>query len=698
MHGSDLSAPVFLASFRYRREAQDAIEATGRPVIVGQRADDAARRYALSEALIAVVDARGAIDRGLELIKQLAGPVQERRGGLLALLSRSDADALGDVYMAGATHYLISPFGANELGQSLRFVERSIRRMQKTSAEAAVASAQASITGTARWEWSVGNEFVEVSRDFAVMIGDPPQTDRLSVDEVLLRLDRRARAQARRTLRRLWQAGIAGEIEHQVVLDGRPHTLIHHVRPVRDASGVLTGLSATIEDLDATLIERRLSAHFDTLTGLSNLRHARAWVDERLRTHKAHDPACTVVMFAISRFDQINAAYGRAVADALLQAVGRRLRRLLSDQTADSELPARLGGAEFAVAFAGPFTLNQAVFFSQRVGQTFEKPFIVGGRVIHLSCRIGIATSDDEVRGADDLFQRASAALASAKELDPNSFQVFLSEDHGNPVRYASLEADLRAAADRRSLSIFYQPQVDIVSNCIVGVEALVRWDHPLYGVLPAQTLFAIAERAEFGTRLGEQIIRQACREAANWPLELRGLRLSVNVTAADMRSADFERIVGEALADSHFPANRLTLEVTEGGLVENLELAAVLLSKLRHRGVSIAIDDFGTGYSSLAYLKSLPLDILKVDKTLVTDLSGSSRDRVIVRGVVDMARSLGMVVVAEGVENESQLELLVREGCNWYQGYLCSPPLPLAELAAFVETWPGTKLALTEH
>ncbi|WP_374594090.1 putative bifunctional diguanylate cyclase/phosphodiesterase [Sphingosinicella sp.] len=694
MHGSSLSAPVFLASFRYRREAQDAIEATGRPVIVSLRPDDAARRYAASEALIAIVDARGALQRGLQQVEQLSQAVQERRGGLLVLLSRSDAASLGDVYTAGATHYLISPFGASELGQSLRFVERSIRRMQKTSAEAAVASAQASIGGTARWEWSVGDDSVRISPALAVLIGDPPHTDQLSLDDAFLRLDRRARAQARRAVRRIWQAGVPGEVEHRLVLDGRPHTYVHHIRPTRDAAGSVLGLTATVEDLDSTLIERRLSAHFDTLTGLANLRHARAWVDEKLNTRAGHNPACIVVMFAISRFDQVNAAYGRAVADSLLQAVGRRLRRLLNDQTAESELPARLGGAEFAVAFAGPITLNQAVFFSQRIGKGFEKPFIVGGRVIHLSCRIGIAASDEEVTTADELFQRASAALSSAKELDPNSFQVFLSDEHGNPARFASLEADLRAAAERRGLSLLYQPQVDIVTNRIVGVEALVRWEHPLYGVLPAETLFAIAERAEFGTRLGEQIMRQACGEAAAWPAHLRDLRLSINVTAADMRAPDFERIVAESLADSHFPPSRLTLEVTEGGLVEDLEHASEILSKLRQRGISVAIDDFGTGYSSLAYLKSLPLDILKVDKKLVTDLSGSTRDRVIVRGVVDMARSLGMVVVAEGVESESQLETLVREGCNWYQGYLCSPPLALGDLPPFVENWQRARAA----
>lgn len=688
MHAATLTAPILLASFRYQRECLAAIEATGRPVVASGRPQDAVRRYQTSESLIAVIDARGALARGLEIIGELAPLVQKRRGGLMALLSRADAEALDDVYSAGATHYLISPFGATELGQALRFVERSIRRMQKTGAEAALASAQASLSDSARWTWSRGNDHVTVTADFAAMLGDPPQTDRILIDDAFQRLDRRARAEARRAVRRLWQAGMPGEIEHVITLDGRPHTHVHHIRPTRDEHGTLTGLTATVEDLDSTLIERRLSAHFDTLTGLANLRHARAWVEERLGKHSVHDPACIVVMFAISRFDQINAVYGRAVADALLQAVGRRVRRLLGDQTGAGELAARLGGAEFAVAFAGPTTLNQAVFFSQRIGGIFEKPFIVGGRVIHLSCRIGIAASDADVGSADALFQRASAALAGAKELDANSFQVFLSDSENDPARFANLEAELREAAQRRQLSIFYQPQVDITTNRIVGVEALARWEHPLYGVMAAETLFAIAERTEFATRLGELILRQACKEAAGWPVQLRDLRLSVNVTAADMRAADFEILVRDALAESHFPPSRLTLEVTEGGLVENLEHTSVLLSNLRKRGITVAIDDFGTGYSSLAYLKSLPLDIMKVDKKLVTDLAASTRDKVIVRGVVDMARSLGMVVIAEGVETQDQLENLVREGCNWYQGFLCSPPLPLGELPDFVSQW----------
>ncbi len=688
MHGSNQTDPVFLASFRYRREAEDAIEATGRDVIVSPRAEEAARRYAASEALIAVVDARGALNRGLAQISALSEAVENRRGGLLALISRSDAESLDEIYAAGATHYLISPFGARELGQALRFVERSIRRMQKTGAEAAVASAQASLSGAARWEWSVTDDFICLNPKLAELLGEPQQSGKVALEDALMRLKRRNRADARRTLRRLVQTGVAGELEHTLTIDGRDHNFVHHIRPTKDENGVVTGLVATVEDLDFTLIERRLSAHFDTLTGLANLRYARAWVDQQLLSGGKHDPACIVVMFSISRFDQVNAAYGRAVADSLLQAVGRRLRRLLNDQTGEYELPARLGGAEFVVAFAGPIMLNQAVFFSQRIGKAFEKPFIVGGRVIHLSCRMGIAASDTEIASAEVLFQRASAALAGAKVQDPNSFQVFISENQDDPAHLASLEADLRIAAEKKLLDIFYQPQVDIVSNHIVGVEALVRWEHPLYGVLPAETLFAISERAEFGTRLGEQIMRQACSEAAAWPLHMRSLRLSVNVTAADMRALDFEQIVEEALADSHFPPNRLTLEVTEGGLVENLEHTSELLSNLRRRGISVAIDDFGTGYSSLAYLKSLPLDILKVDKKLVTDLGGSTRDKVIVRGVVDMARSLGMVVVAEGVESDAQLQTLVREGCNWYQGFHCSPPLKLQDLPAFVENW----------
>jgi EAL domain-containing protein (putative c-di-GMP-specific phosphodiesterase class I)/GGDEF domain-containing protein len=405
----------------------------------------------------------------------------------------------------------------------------------------------------------------------------------------------------------------------------------------------------------------------------------------------AFDPACIVVLMAISRFDQINASYGRSVADALLQAVGRRLRRLAGAEEGYGErvLIARLAGAEFMVGFAGPVVLQDAVFFGQRLGVAFDRPFVVGGRVIHLACRMGIAVGDRDLDGAETLFRRASAALAEAKGQEPNSFQVFLAgEGEDAHERMASLETDLRRALEADELDIVYQPQVELAAERITGVEALVRWRHPILGLLPAGTLLDVATSAELTVRLSEHILNKALGEAAAWGGSLDHLQLSVNITAEDMRVDDFDHMVVEALGRSGFPAERLTLEVTESGLMENLDNAASVLEALRGRGVKVAIDDFGTGYSSLAYLKSLPLDYLKIDRKLVTDAVGSERGRVVMRGVIEMAHSLDIGVVAEGVETPEQLDMLRREGVSWYQGFLCAQPMAGSDLAAFVAAW----------
>ncbi|PKP89761.1 MAG: diguanylate cyclase, partial [Alphaproteobacteria bacterium HGW-Alphaproteobacteria-16] len=225
-----------------------------------------------------------------------------------------------------------------------------------------------------------------------------------------------------------------------------------------------------------------------------------------------------------------------------------------------------------------------------------------------------------------------------------------------------------------------------VSTGAIMGVEALARWRHPVQGEIGAEALFAAAERAGLELPLSEHVQRLALKLAARWPQPLAALRLSVNVTAADVARSSFVDRFLDWVDSSGFPRSRLTVEITEGGLIDDLGQASRLLGDLRHAGCRVAIDDFGTGYSSLAYLKALPLDYLKIDRKLTQDITGSVRDRVVVRGVIDMARSLGLSVVAEGVETEEQLDLLAKEGCQLYQGFLRAGPLTEAELLALVE------------
>jgi EAL domain-containing protein (putative c-di-GMP-specific phosphodiesterase class I) len=226
---------------------------------------------------------------------------------------------------------------------------------------------------------------------------------------------------------------------------------------------------------------------------------------------------------------------------------------------------------------------------------------------------------------------------------------------------------------------------VSVIDGTINGVEALARWQHPQHGELGAETLFAVAARSGYLTELSAHVQKRAATKAAAWPQALAALRLSINVTPADIARPAFVETFLRMIDDAGFPRDRLTVEITENGLIEDLDAASTLLAALRAAGCRVAIDDFGTGYSSLAYLKALPLDYLKIDRRLAQDIAGTARDRIVVRGVIDMARSLGLSVIAEGVETDEQLTLLAAEGCQYYQGFLCSVPITGAALIAMI-------------
>lgn len=473
---------------------------------------------------------------------------------------------------------------------------------------------------------------------------------------------------------------------------GATHTLASPFGPV-DLVDKLRLAARVVERLDEAVAGRvsmlPADARRDPLTGLATADYAMAWAATLLE-----DAALLVVMrIAIGRFGQINSAYGATVADTLLQAVAERLVRHVADDEvagggdANAWLVSRMGGAEFAVVMPAA-TLDDAGRLASRIVTACDAPFAAGGRVVYLSVRVGIA-SGVAGDGAEALFRRAAAALARARAGKPGEIEISTDVLDTDPLAHrAALETDLRRAIADGDLDVHFQPQVTIDTGRIAGVEALVRWTHPTFGTLPVDTLLDVAAAFDYGTRLGVHIRARALAEAAGWPAELGDLKLALNVTAADLAAPDFVRDLDAALADSGFDRRRLTLEITESDLIENLETAGATLAAVKASGIRIALDDFGTGYSSLSYLKSLPLDLLKLDRRLTRDLAGNPRDRVIVRGIVDLARSLGIRVTAEGVETEADLDLVKAALCDCYQGYFCAPALDSAALASFTADW----------
>jgi len=658
-----MGAPLFILSFRHRDELTRLAEGAGWQPIAARRGDQAEARFLASGASIAVVDARGALDEGLAAVRAVADAAEANAAALLVLVSRKDAKALDAFHQHGATHFLVSPFTEPQLLHALLFARRHAERAGGDARRRDLGREEGE---GASWRWHPGSRSVELSPALARQAGmGEDDGRRISLMELFRKLDPDGRRAARNAVDRLLETGRATAFAHEGEQGG--DRIAHHMR-VQSGGGIV-GRAETIA------APERLRAGRDVLTGLRDGRAARGWLAEQLK--EGQGPV--VLLLSVNRYDAINAAFGRATGDAVLQAAARRIERHV-EADGRRRLVARMAGAEFAVLLAAPATLDEGSLLAGELVEAIGRPFASGDHVITLGAKAGVAAA----QAGDDapaLLRRASAALAEARDVDSAPVRVLEEGAETATQRGDRLEVDLRRALDQDEIEIRYQPQVSVTTGAIIGVEALARWQHPKYGELGALTLFAVAEGSDYLVQLSDHVQRKAIEEAASWPEPLQGLRLSVNITAADMLRPGFAASFLKLVADSGFDPGRLTVEVTEGGLIDDLGAAADLLAALRQGGLRVAIDDFGTGYSNLAYLKALPLDYLKLDKRISQDIAGSTRDRIVVRSVIDMARSLGLDVVAEGVETEEQLSLLAQEGCTLYQGFLCAPPITTAEL-----------------
>lgn len=665
-------APLFVLSFRHRDELTRLAESAGWQAIAARRTANAEGRFIASDASVAVVDARGSLSDGLEGARLLADAVEANAAAMLVLLSRTDSGSLDRFHQEGATHFLVSPFTEQQFLQALQFAHRHSERVgggQRPSRRVGESGGE-----SASWRWEPGSRTVELSPALARKAG-LGETDgrRISLMELFRKLDPDGRRAAREAIDRVVATGRSTAFAHRDS-EGGDARLAHHVR--LGGEGSLVGRTESIVGDDGAWQSR------DPMTGVRDSRAARRWIAGQL-TRQGSQPAMVALLLAVSRFDTINAAFGRSTGDAVLQAVARRIERQV-DADGRRRLVARMAGAEFAVLLSAPTSLSEGRFLAGQLVESIARPFMSGDHVITLGCRAGVAAA---VEGDDaaSLLRRASGALVEAKSGESGPIRVVDESDESDSALGDELEIDLRRALDQDEIEIRFQPQVSIPTGAIVGAEALARWQHPRYGELGAITLFNVAARSDYLVELSDHVQRKAISEAAAWPEALGQLRLSVNITAADIVRPGFAAQFLKLVHESGFDVGRLTVEVTESGLIEDLAAAGNLLAGLREGGLRVAIDDFGTGYSSLAYLKALPLDYLKIDKRLCEDIAGSVRDRIVVRSVIDMARSLGLDVIAEGVETEEQLTLLAQEGCNLYQGFLCSTPVESAELARLV-------------
>ncbi len=378
----------------------------------------------------------------------------------------------------------------------------------------------------------------------------------------------------------------------------------------------------------------------------------------------------------------VNASLGYAAADELLRAVGRRMSETLHE----IDTIARLGATDFAVLLEDLGSSSQAVSDAQALLDAMLRPFEIGGQSLYLSASIGIGCYPQDGENWDTLSKSADSAMHAARATGRNIYRFYSPDLHALAVESLRLRSLLRRAIERGEFHLNYQPRVDIASGRITVLEALLRWQHPELGLVPPSKFIPIAEQAGMIEGIGDWVLRSACTQLKRWHAHrLDTLRLSVNLSARQLRRSDLPHRIAATLAECGLEPSHIELEITESAVMEDPARTVYLLKELRAMGFGIALDDFGTEYASLGYLKQFPLDYMKIDQSFVRGLPLAREDAAIAKAVITLAKNLGLKVIAEGVETREQLAFLAEHGCEEYQGYLFARPLCAEEAEALV-------------
>ena len=424
-------------------------------------------------------------------------------------------------------------------------------------------------------------------------------------------------------------------------------------------------------------------SQYDFLTGLPNRQQLQTQLAKILFDAGRLQRRVAVLCVGLDDFKSINEQHGYQTGDQLLMAVADRLRA----HSGRLGALARLGGDQFALVQADIDQPYQVAELAQSILDDLETPFLLAEQSIRLRATIGITLFPEDGDSSEKLLQKAEQTMTLAKSRSRSRYQFYIASVDTEMRRRRELEKDLRDALQSNQLYLVYQPQIRYSDPEVVGVEALLRWQHPIHGMVPPDLFIPLAEQNGSIIAIGEWVLDQACRQLREWHDQgFTELRMAVNLSTVQLHHADLPRMVNNLLQIYRLPPRSLELEVTETGLMEDISTAAQHLLSLRRSGALIAIDDFGTGYSSLSYLKSLPLDKIKIDKSFVQDLIDDDDDATIVRAIIQLGRSLGMQVIAEGVETVEQEMYVINEGCHEGQGYLYSKPLPARELSIFLK------------
>ena len=527
-----------------------------------------------------------------------------------------------------------------------------------------------------------GGRYTNVNPAMAHLLGyDSPQELLAGITDISLQVyvDPTSREQLARLLR---EQGLVKNFECEVYRkDGSKMWVSANVRAAFEA-GVLVGYEGTNEDITARkAAEERIQflAYYDALTGLPNRTLLLDRLDKALAGARRQKCKIALLFLDLDGFKIINDSLGHSVGDLLLQEVAERLKAWGREQ----DTVARLGGDEFLIMLTQIKELPDVAVAAERLMDTMTAEFVVQGHSLNISCSIGVSIFPEHGEDCETLIKNADTAMYGAKDCGHSNFQFFAEDMNAQAVERLSLGNSLRLALGKRELFLVYQPQVDVATGRVTGLEALLRWQHPELGLVPPDKFIRIAENSGLIVPIGEWVLRTACSQARKWQDDgLPAVSVAVNVSAVQFRQQGFCELIRSVLHETGLAAHCLELELTESLLLANADVTLSVLRELKSMGLTLAIDDFGTGYSNFTSLREFGVSKLKIDRSFIRDVATNPDDSAITAAIISMAKSLRLKVIAEGVEDEAQMSFLRAHHCDEIQGYYFSKPLAVDDVA----------------
>jgi len=554
--------------------------------------------------------------------------------------------------------------------------------------EASLANAQR-IAHLGNWDWNIVTNELRWSDEIFRIFGIAPRQFDATYEAFLNSVHPGDRQSVTEAVNKALNEKAPYSIYHRIVRPDGTERIVHEQAEVTfDENDKPIRMVGTVQDVtEFQRAQERLHylAYYDSLTGLPNRQQINDSLGRAMLEAESRDRLVAVMFLDLDRFKNINDTLGHDVGDALLKEVAVRLKASLRP----GDTISRLGGDEFTIVLANVAHVDDVARVAQKILDQFIPPFRIAGRDLFASPSIGITLYPFDDNNTENLLKNADAAMYHAKSLGRNNFQFYTAELNARAARQLELETGMRRALEREEFVLHYQPLVNMQSGLIVGMEALLRWQHPEYGLIPPMEFIPLAEETGLIVPIGEWALRTACAQIRVWHATgFPALHVAVNLSSKQLQQKNFAEVVKRALGETGLEPRYLDLELTESLLMQDMESAVAILKELKDLGVLISLDDFGTGYSSLSYLKRFPIDFLKIDRSFVKDIAHDRYGAGIVRAIIVMAHTLGIKVIAEGVETSEQLGYLRDQGCDIGQGYFWSKPLAVETFTELLHDW----------